>query len=75
MLVMRAIRVVHNTPLYILARQTGIAAGRLSLIERELITASPEERQKIAQALDINATFLFQSATLEVLMGHTGASR
>jgi hypothetical protein len=63
MLIMRAVRVVQNIPLYILARDTGISSGRLSLIERELAVATHEERQKLVLGLQTNAEVLFQPAT------------
>ena len=69
MLLMRAARALQTIPLYRLARHTGISPSRLSLIEREFVLASPEERQKIAQALGVQAALLFHSATGEVLAG------
>jgi transcriptional regulator with XRE-family HTH domain len=64
MLIMRAVRVVHGLPLYLLARRTGISQGRLSCIERELVQASPDERHTIATALDTTADRLFMTASL-----------
>jgi transcriptional regulator with XRE-family HTH domain len=69
MLVMRAARVLHPMPLYLLARHTGISPGRLSLIEREFVQASADERQKIAQALGVAEECLFQGATVATFAG------
>jgi transcriptional regulator with XRE-family HTH domain len=67
MLVMRAVRSIHNLPLYVLSQRTGISPGRLSLIERELVHATDEERGKIARCLRVKARVLFRSATLATL--------
>ena len=75
MLLMRAARVVHPMPLYLLARRTGISPSRLSLIEREFVMASPDERQKIAQALGADEMFLFQPATVAAFAGAGGVVR
>lgn len=68
MLIMRAIRVVRNVPLYVLGRRTGISPGRLSNIERELIVATPDERKKIAQSLGVKAAILFAQATTTTIV-------
>jgi len=69
MLMMRAARSLCSMSLYALARQTKISPCRLSMIEREHVTATPEERDQVAQALQLDATLLFQTATAESLAG------
>ena len=68
MLLMRAIRVTKSLPLYELARRTRISPSRLSLIERELATATQEEQGRIAQSLQVKARVLFQPATAAALV-------
>ena len=67
MLMLRAIRAIRRLPLYVLSRRTGISPSRLSNIERELVVATQEERQKLAQSLRVKTGVLFQRATADAL--------
>jgi transcriptional regulator with XRE-family HTH domain len=51
MLAVRLIRLANDLTLHEVGRLTGIAASRLSLIERGLEAASDEELTKISSAL------------------------
>jgi transcriptional regulator with XRE-family HTH domain len=51
MLAVRLIRLLIGFTLYELARRTGIAASRLSLLERGLEVPSDEEVRRISEAI------------------------
>jgi len=44
-----------------LARAAGISQGRYSMIERTLISPTPEEREALAKALSAPASSLFRA--------------
>lgn len=52
-------RIDRNLTLFDLGRLTRINPGRLSMIERSLVTARPDEVERIAVALGTRAEELF----------------
>lgn len=62
MLRLRLVRQVRGYTLLSVSQQTNITPSRLSLIERSLIEASPEEKQKLGECLRVSIASLFRPA-------------
>ena len=62
MLRLRLVRQVRGYTLFSVSQQTNIAQSRLSLIERALIEASPDEKERLAGCLRTSAASLFRPA-------------
>lgn len=52
-------RIPRRITQYVLALQTGIPQSKISIIENELVTPKEGEKQKIAQALNLEVKDIF----------------
>lgn len=59
---MRHARIDAGVILFVLSQRTAISTGRLSLIERNLVVPSAEERQRIAEVLGKPEAAVFPSS-------------
>jgi len=56
---LRKKRILSEITLYDLARKVGIAASKLSLVEREIESAQPEEQERLAKVLGCEVAEIF----------------
>ena len=62
MLRLKLLRIVSGRTQFALSHAAEISQGRYSMIERGLIEPTPEERERLAQALHAPASTLFRQA-------------
>ena len=64
--VLRHVRLDADFTLLDVQQRTGISQSRLSLIERELVAARPDEQERLARLLEREIEYLFPA------VGHAG---
>jgi transcriptional regulator with XRE-family HTH domain len=64
---LRLARELRGLTLRQLRITTGIATGRLSMLERSMVSAKPAEQERLAAALQTSVTDIFPAATVSWL--------